>query len=153
LRKDARCFLEDWAQKADALSVCEKVHTCIETRRIRVSARIDRIDEKRRFPGVRTLMMVESRRQGRKEVCGEQRCSQGSLPPDVELLGRHIRAHREIENSRHWVLDMDFHEDQSCVRTGHTAKTPCASDDDDYRISILFLPGIHLRKINTARLH
>jgi predicted transposase YbfD/YdcC len=30
-----------------------------------------------------------------------------------------VRTHRRIENELHWVLDVDFDEDQSRVRRGH----------------------------------
>ena len=33
-----------------------------------------------------------------------------------------MRAHWGVENSLHWILDVDFHEDQSRLRKGHGAQ-------------------------------
>ena len=34
-----------------------------------------------------------------------------SLPPKARHLGRAIRGHGSMENGRHWVLEVVFHED------------------------------------------
>lgn len=42
-----------------------------------------------------------------------------SLPADAPQLLRVVRAHWQVENSLHWVLDMAFREDESRVRKDH----------------------------------
>jgi len=42
-----------------------------------------------------------------------------SLPPDAEQIAKAVRAHWQVENNRHWTLDVVFSEDQSSVRKDH----------------------------------
>jgi len=42
-----------------------------------------------------------------------------SLEADAQQLLHAVRAHWQVENSLHWVLDMAFHEDDSRVRKDH----------------------------------
>jgi predicted transposase YbfD/YdcC len=45
-----------------------------------------------------------------------------SLAGHVEPFAAAVRGHWGIENSQHWVLDVQFREDESRVRTGHGAE-------------------------------
>lgn len=73
------------------------------------------IHEKRHFPGIKTLVMIENERWiGEKGEIQTQFCIT-SLECDAERILRDKRSHREIENCVHWVLDIAFNEDHSRV--------------------------------------
>jgi predicted transposase YbfD/YdcC len=46
-----------------------------------------------------------------------------SLPPKIRILAKRIRQHWSIENQLHWVLDVDFTEDNSRIRKQHAPQT------------------------------
>ena len=66
--------------------------------------------------------MVESEREADGQRSRERRYFISSLPPQAEAIARAVRAHWEIENGFHWVLDVTFREDESRIRRGHGAE-------------------------------
>jgi predicted transposase YbfD/YdcC len=124
LYEEVRALLEARAQdNAPGDVTVEKGHGRVETRRVWVTERVEWIAPESTFPGLKSLVMVESERErtgGGKRV--ERRCFLSSLPADAARLGKKIRAHWGVENRLHWVLDMAFNEDQCRIRTGHAAE-------------------------------
>lgn len=98
-------------------------HGRLETRRVWVTDDLGWLKPAGDWPGLRSVVVVESDR----EVVGyshsvERRYFLSSLAPDAEALGRAVRDHWGIENGLHHVLDVSFHEDESRIRQGHGAE-------------------------------
>ena len=45
-----------------------------------------------------------------------------SLPADAEKIAKAVRSHWGIENSLHWILDVNFGEDYARNRKGYSAE-------------------------------
>lgn len=78
-----------------------------------------------RWPGLRSLIIVEN--QTTEVSTGERRRPDkryylSSLPANGANLREIIRAHWQIENNCHWVLDTTFREDANQTRAGNASK-------------------------------
>jgi predicted transposase YbfD/YdcC len=104
------------------LQTVEKDHGRIETRTYYQSAVLDWFADRGQWEGLKTIGMVEAEREvgGKKTV--ERRYYLSSLPLGVETFARAVRGHWSVENSLHWVLDVQMREDESRARTGHAAE-------------------------------
>jgi predicted transposase YbfD/YdcC len=68
-----------------------------------------------------TMVFCERQEQG-KEATTEFRYYIGSKQAPAAAYASYIRGHWGIENGLHWVLDVSFDEDQSRMRTDHSAE-------------------------------
>ncbi len=104
------------------LQTVEKDHGRMETRTYYQSATLDWFEDRAKWEGLQTIGMVEAEREvgGKKTV--ERRYYLSSLPLGVETFARAVRGHWSLENSLHWVLDVQMREDESRARTGHAAE-------------------------------
>ena len=116
------------AAEVESATYVEKGHGRLETRRHLVSAKVDWMSGSRHYPGeprfanLKTIGMVESTVEKAGHTSTEQRFYISSAALGAERFAGGVRAHWGIENQLHWVLDVQFKEDQSRLRIGHGAK-------------------------------
>ena len=97
----------------------EKDHGRIETRRYWQSDRIAWFADREKWEGLCSVGVVESIREIKGQTQTERRYFLNSLPLDAPRFARAVRSHWGVENQLHWVLDVQFNEDQSRARSGH----------------------------------
>lgn len=75
------------------------------------------------WAGLRTAVRIERRRE---LLDGESQSDVhyyvSSLPPEPERIAKAIRAHWDIENGLHWLLDVAFEDDNRKVRNARSAE-------------------------------
>lgn len=129
LRDEIERFFDDApAEALDTHIDIDKGHGRIEERRATVSHGIDWMTGNRRFPGeyrfpkIAAVIRIEARVE-HKNLCTRMvRYYISSRPLTAEQAARAVRAHWQIENALHWVLDVTFKEDLARVRKGHGAQ-------------------------------
>ena len=122
LRDDVEEFFVE--QKANGYRDCkpsrhqtlEKSHGRIETRIVTVIGDVAWLQERHAWPGLKSIVMIESRREFASKTEREFRFYITSLGANAERLGAVVRAHWGIENGLHWVMDMVFRDDECRIR-------------------------------------
>jgi predicted transposase YbfD/YdcC len=131
LREDVELFADE--QKANGFKdtkitqhqTVDADHGRIETRTYTVIHDVAWLQERHQWPGLQGVVMVESQREipGPGSEAGtierETRFYITSLLWTAAQIGPAIRSHWMIENGLHWVLDMNFRDDECRVRTDH----------------------------------
>lgn len=123
LREDVELFVDE--QKASNFKdtqvtqheTTEADHGRIETRKVTVIHDIEWLQKRHNWPGLASVVMVESRRELDAKVETETRFYISSLTRPAEQLGPMIRSHWAIENSHHWILDVAMDDDLGRLRT------------------------------------
>ncbi len=168
LRDDVALFVDEQKTKefADAKVSRDKTvdgdHGRIETRNVTVIHDVKWLNDNHDWPGLKSVIVVDSLREIGDKVEHETRLYITSLVLLAHQLGPIVRSHWAIENSLHWVMDMVFRDDECRVRTEHapanfatlkhmahnlTRKTPgkmstrlrrkAAAWDDEYLVSLI----------------
>jgi predicted transposase YbfD/YdcC len=94
-------------------------HGRIETRAITVIHDIKWLQDLHQWPGLKSIVIIESTREIRDKVERETRFYITSLVLPASQIGSLVRDHWAVENSLHWVMDMVFRDDECRVRTDH----------------------------------
>lgn len=92
-------------------------HGRIETRKTTVIHDVAWLQERHDWPGLKSVVVVESTREIGDKVETETRFYITSLVLAAALVGPIIRSHWAIENSLHWVMDMVFRDDECRIQT------------------------------------
>jgi predicted transposase YbfD/YdcC len=122
LRSDVELlFNEQMARSFKDVSVsrassCDAEHGRIETRETFATDEIGWLKARHDWKGLRSIVMIVSSRETAKGVEQERRFYISSLPADANKLAVAIRAHWGVENSLHWVLDVNFRDDDCRIR-------------------------------------
>ena len=100
---------------------CDDGHGRSEIRRCWAFDAVDRLYKADQWADLKSFAIVERERIAAGKRTRERRYYISSLPADAARIARAGRSHWEVENRRHWCLDVQFNEDQSTVRTGFAA--------------------------------
>jgi predicted transposase YbfD/YdcC len=103
----------------DRHETIEKSHGRIETRIVTAISDIGWLQARHKWPGLQSIVMVESRRELADRTERELRFYITSLVADAKRMGETVRAHWGIENGLHWVMDMVFRDDECRIRKDH----------------------------------
>lgn len=96
----------------DFCESADKGHGRLETRRTYVMRDIAWLTQSEQWPGLCTILMVESERTVRGVTSLERRAYISSSKAPAKRCAEHIRSHWGVENQLHWVLDVSFGEDR-----------------------------------------
>jgi predicted transposase YbfD/YdcC len=96
-------------------------HGRVETRKYTVLHDISWLKERHNWPGLSSIVMVESTRETGTKIETETRFYIASLQNTADQIATAVRTHWAIENSLHWVMDMVFRDDDCRVREGNAA--------------------------------
>src|SRR6185503_13640632 len=113
------------ARKAKELAFVEmpdKGHGRLEIRRYWQSGQLEWFEERSAWEGLQSVGVVESVRECNGQSSVERRYYLSSLTVDVQRFARAVRSHWSIENQLHWVMDVNFKEDQSRARSGYASE-------------------------------
>jgi predicted transposase YbfD/YdcC len=128
LYEDVKLFLDTTIEKSldeiphDTIEITNKGHGRVERRRYWITEKIEWLDSKPEWSGLKSIGVVEAERfiKGKKSI--ERRYYICSIAADAKQFSHAVRGHWAVENSLHWCLDMAFREDESRVRKDDAAE-------------------------------
>lgn len=103
------------------ISVIEKGHGRIETRRCQVFEKGLIVDFEKRWEKLTSVIKITSTRELKDKTEIHERFFISSLSTETDFNAC-IREHWAVENKLHWTLDMVFREDEQRKRANHAAK-------------------------------
>ena len=123
LQEDVAVFVAEQQAKGFADTTISRNQTVdgdhgrIETRTTTVIHDVEWLRERHDWPGLKSIVMVESVREIGDKTEMDTRFCITSLVLLAAQPGPIVRSHWAVENSLHWVLDMIFRDDECRVRT------------------------------------
>ena len=96
-------------------------HGRIEVRKCYVTEEVNWLG-KLKFPGMKSIICIDSERTIGEVISQERRFYISSLLADASKINSAIRGHWSIENCLHWSLDVTFNEDNSRIRSKNAAE-------------------------------
>ncbi len=124
LHDDVELFVAEQKAKdfKDAIvsrdTIVDGDHGRVETRTTTVIHQVGWLDD-HRWPGLKSIVVIDSRRDIGGKIQTETRLYITSLVLLAHVVGPLVRSHWAIENGLHWVMDMVFRDDDCRVRTDH----------------------------------
>ena len=100
----------------------EKNHGRIETRICEVISNLAEIENKESWTNLKNVIKITSIREIKEITTKEERFYISSLNQTAEYFNKAIRNHWAVENNLHWVLDVQFNEDNSRKRKDNAAE-------------------------------
>jgi predicted transposase YbfD/YdcC len=124
LHDDVKLLFQDSyiLENLDKESQCVDVnsdHGRLETRRCKVVKMPLELAAIHCWPGLKTVVEIESTREFNNKTEHEKRYYISSLEVGAQRMLGVIRSHWAIENSLHYVLDIAFRDDESRIRKGN----------------------------------
>lgn len=119
---DVKLWLDTETEKGrlEVHETIEKDHGRIEIRRYVLSTDIEWLLKQHDWTGLKAVGRIESTRIIGDQTSTDYRYYLVSLT-DLKRFSDCARNHWQIENSQHWVLDVQFGEDNNRARIGHSA--------------------------------
>jgi predicted transposase YbfD/YdcC len=125
LYEEVKCFLDDaqqrgWRDVPHAhVKTTDKEHGRMETRRYWITEMTDWMADKPQWEKLRSIGLVERAVEKDGKVQTERAYYLSSLPAEAQRFANAVRGHWGVENSLHWVLDVQMNEDRCrvCDRT------------------------------------
>lgn len=123
LQEDVKLFVEE--QQANGFAhtkisrdtTVDGDHGRIETRKTTVIHDVDWLRDRHDWPGLKSVVVVESTREIGDKIEREMRFYITSLVLAANVMGPIVRSHWMVENGLHWVMDMIFRDDECRLRT------------------------------------
>lgn len=120
LHEEVKLFMDDAIANNSGFDYSSDTngdHGRIETRKVWYSQNVQWIADGKDWPGLSSLMAVESQRIVGDKTTVERRYFISSLcGKDAKSIGQMIREHWGVENRLHWSLDVSFGEDNCRIR-------------------------------------
>lgn len=77
------------------------------------------LQDQHEWPSLNTIVEVIRTREIKGAASTETGYYITSHEPNIQKIAHNIRSHWAIENSLHWILDINFRDDDSRIRKGH----------------------------------
>lgn len=98
-------------------------HGRTEKRECDVIEKLNFLDERSHWPGLKSIVRIKSERTEKKtgKITTETRYYISSMKQDAAQFNAKIRLHWTVENNLHWSLDVLFNEDALLMKQGNSA--------------------------------